>query len=61
MFISNYQRFSSFYVEGLIKDDAQVQAEQQQMMANQAQQQAAEKGIDVLGNVVQDSLTPQAA
>lgn len=61
VFMDAYQRFSSFYVHGLTKSDAQVQAEQQQMMANQAQQQAAEKGIDVLGNVVQDSLTPQAA
>lgn len=41
---------------GLIKDDAQVQAEAQAAMQMQAQQQATQKAIDTAGNLAEDAV-----
>lgn len=45
----------------IIKSDERIAAEQQQALAAQAQAQAAEKAIDVAGNVAQSQLTGASA
>jgi len=52
-----YMRYRGIYEPGLIKTKEQMEKELQQAMAAQAQAQAAEKTIDVAGNVAESAMT----
>lgn len=54
-------RLSLLDVPGLIKSDEQVARETQQQIAQQTQLAAAQKAVDVAGNVAESNLLPEAA
>jgi len=52
-------RYSGVYEPGVVKSPDQLAQELQQQMAAQAQAQAAEKAIDVGGNIIEDAAANQ--
>ena len=52
-------RYMGIYEPGVIKSPEKRSQEQQEQIAAATQQAAAQKGVDVLGNVAQAALTPQ--
>lgn len=61
VFLDVYARYRQIDEAGLIKTPEQVKAEAQSALRLQGAAQAQEKAVDVLGNVAQAALTPQAA
>lgn len=59
--ISLLARYNSIYQPGLIKSDEKLAQETQAAIAAQTQMAAAQKGVDVTGNLIENSLTPAAA
>lgn len=55
-----FARYSSIYEPGLIKSDAKLAKETQAEIAAQTQAAAAQKGVDVTGNLIENALTPVA-
>lgn len=51
------KRYANIYDDGLILTEEQVQAKQQQNIANQTQLAAAQKAVDVVGNVGEAAMT----
>ena len=50
-------RYNAFFAPGVIKSNEQLAQEQQAALAAQVQQQAAQKAVDVVGNVAEQQAT----